>query len=103
MPFFIVGVLLLFVTLHLARAFGKLHGMFAKHLLVKSGEGNARSTDEVFSAGRWSAAIGLFQSMHTHLVMAWASRARALRMTRIFRIAAMTATLPGFPVARSDR
>ncbi|PPU46898.1 hypothetical protein XarbCFBP7697_14765 [Xanthomonas arboricola] len=39
LPLFVVGVLLLFVTLHLARAFGKLHGMFAKHLLVKSGEG----------------------------------------------------------------
>ncbi|AOD15428.1 sensor protein [Xanthomonas fragariae] len=29
----------LLVTLHLARAFGKLHGVFAKHLLVKRGEG----------------------------------------------------------------
>ncbi|MBB3832189.1 putative membrane protein [Xanthomonas arboricola] len=38
LPLFAVGVLLLFVTLHLARAFGKLHGMFAKQLLVKSGE-----------------------------------------------------------------
>ena len=28
------GVLLLFVTLHLARAIGKLHGLLAKHLLV---------------------------------------------------------------------
>ncbi|OAG67554.1 sensor domain-containing protein [Xanthomonas floridensis] len=39
LPLFGMGVLLMFVTLHLARAFGKLHGMFAKHLLVKSGEG----------------------------------------------------------------
>lgn len=38
LPLFAVGVLLLFVTLHLARAFGKLHGMFAKQQLVKSGE-----------------------------------------------------------------
>ncbi|SBV51805.1 hypothetical protein XBLMG947_2595 [Xanthomonas bromi] len=35
---FAVGVLLVFVTLHVARAFGKLHGMFAKQLLVKTGE-----------------------------------------------------------------
>ncbi|MBO9737530.1 sensor domain-containing protein [Xanthomonas axonopodis pv. begoniae] len=41
LPLFAAGVLLLFVTLHLARAFGKLHGMFAKHLLVKSGEAAA--------------------------------------------------------------
>ncbi|MCC4619783.1 sensor domain-containing protein [Xanthomonas cassavae CFBP 4642] len=41
LPLFAVGVLLLFVTLHLARAFGKLHGMFAKQLLVKSGEAAA--------------------------------------------------------------
>jgi uncharacterized membrane protein len=30
------GFLLLFVTLHLSRGIGKLHGLFAKHLLVKS-------------------------------------------------------------------
>ncbi|WP_372391077.1 sensor domain-containing protein [Xanthomonas sp. NCPPB 3582] len=41
LPLFAVGALLLFVTLHLARAFGKLHGMFAKHLLVKSGDAAA--------------------------------------------------------------
>ncbi|KPL47405.1 membrane protein, partial [Xanthomonas axonopodis] len=41
LPLFVVGVLLLFVTLHLARAFGKLHGMFAKQLLVKGGEAAA--------------------------------------------------------------
>ncbi len=32
---FIAGVLLLFVTLHVARGIGYLHGQFAKHLLVK--------------------------------------------------------------------
>jgi uncharacterized membrane protein len=31
----IVGFLLLFATLHVARGIGKLHGLFAKHLLVK--------------------------------------------------------------------
>lgn len=31
----IIGVLLLFVTLHLARGIGRLHGMMAKHLLVR--------------------------------------------------------------------
>ena len=31
----VVGVLLLFATLHLARGVGSLHGLFAKHLLVK--------------------------------------------------------------------
>jgi len=30
-----VGVLLLFATLHLARGIGRLHGMMAKHLLVR--------------------------------------------------------------------
>ena len=35
---FIVGVLLLFATLHLARGIGYLHGQFAKHLLVKSSQ-----------------------------------------------------------------
>jgi len=33
---FVVGILMLFATLHLARGIGKLHGLFAKHLLVKS-------------------------------------------------------------------
>lgn len=33
---FASGILLLFATLHLARGVGKLHGLFAKHLLVKS-------------------------------------------------------------------
>jgi uncharacterized membrane protein len=32
----IAGVLLLFATLHLARAIGKLHGLLAKHLLVRN-------------------------------------------------------------------
>jgi len=31
----LVGVLMLFVTLHLARAVGHLHGLMAKHLLVR--------------------------------------------------------------------
>ncbi|MCC4597709.1 sensor domain-containing protein [Xanthomonas campestris pv. phormiicola] len=31
-----LGIVLLFATLHLARAVGKLHGMLAKHLLVHS-------------------------------------------------------------------
>jgi hypothetical protein len=31
----VAGVLLLFVTLHLARGIGHLHGMMAKHLLVR--------------------------------------------------------------------
>ncbi len=31
----VVGVLLLFATLHLARGIGHLHGMMAKHLLVR--------------------------------------------------------------------
>jgi hypothetical protein len=31
-------VLLLFATLHLARGIGRLHGLFAKHLLVKSAQ-----------------------------------------------------------------
>src|SRR3970040_530000 len=35
---FVAGVLLLFVTLHIARGIGKLHGQFAKHLLVKSAQ-----------------------------------------------------------------
>ncbi|MCS3746160.1 MULTISPECIES: sensor domain-containing protein [unclassified Xanthomonas] len=37
LPICVLGVLLLFVTLHLARAIGAVHGMLAKHLLVKSG------------------------------------------------------------------
>lgn len=35
---FVGGVLLLFGTLHLARGIGRLHGLFAKHLLVKSAQ-----------------------------------------------------------------
>ncbi|MBB6598740.1 sensor domain-containing protein [Luteimonas sp. MC1825] len=34
----LVGVLLLFATLHMARGIGRLHGRFAKHLLVKSAQ-----------------------------------------------------------------
>jgi uncharacterized membrane protein len=34
----VVGVLLLFVTLHIARGIGRLHGLLAKHLLVKSAQ-----------------------------------------------------------------
>jgi uncharacterized membrane protein len=34
---FVAGILLLFVTLHVARGIGRLHGLLAKHLLVKSG------------------------------------------------------------------
>ena len=33
---FVSGVLLLFGTLHLARGIGRMHGAFAKHLLVKA-------------------------------------------------------------------
>lgn len=33
---FVIGALVLFATLHLARGVGYLHGQFAKHLLVKS-------------------------------------------------------------------
>lgn len=32
----VTGIVLLFVTLHLARGVGSLHGQFAKHMLVKS-------------------------------------------------------------------
>lgn len=32
----IAGILMLFVTLHLARGVGKVHGLFAKHLLVRN-------------------------------------------------------------------
>jgi hypothetical protein len=35
---FVGGVILLFATLHLARGIGRLHGLFAKHLLVKSAQ-----------------------------------------------------------------
>jgi len=35
LPMFIGGALGVFVTLHVARGIGKLHGMMAKHLLVK--------------------------------------------------------------------
>ena len=35
---FVGGVLLLFGTLHLARGVGRLHGLLAKHLLVKSAQ-----------------------------------------------------------------
>jgi hypothetical protein len=39
LPLLLVGgVLLLFGTLHLARGIGRLHGLFAKHLLVKSAQ-----------------------------------------------------------------
>jgi len=34
-PMFLAGALGIFVTLHVARGIGKLHGMMAKHLLVK--------------------------------------------------------------------
>ena len=35
---FIVGVVLLFVTLHIARGVGYLHGQLAKHMLVKTSQ-----------------------------------------------------------------
>lgn len=35
---FVAGFLLLFVTMHVARGIGKLHGQLAKHLLVKSAQ-----------------------------------------------------------------
>jgi uncharacterized membrane protein len=35
---FVVGVLMLFVSLHLVRGIGYLHGQFAKHLLVKTAQ-----------------------------------------------------------------
>lgn len=35
---FVTGVVLLFGTLHLARGVGRLHGQFAKHMLVKSAQ-----------------------------------------------------------------
>ena len=34
----VAGILLLFVTLHVARGIGRLHGLFAKHLLVKTAQ-----------------------------------------------------------------
>ncbi|MCD9046397.1 sensor domain-containing protein [Luteimonas sp. MHLX1A] len=34
----LVGALLLFVTLHLARAIGRMHGLLAKHLLVRTAQ-----------------------------------------------------------------
>jgi hypothetical protein len=37
---FVAGILLLFLTLHLARGIGYLHGHFAKHLLVKISQHN---------------------------------------------------------------
>ncbi len=42
LPFlFVGGILLLFATLHLARAVGHLHGQLAKHLLVRAGAAQA--------------------------------------------------------------
>ena len=39
LPFiWLAGILLLFATLHVARGIGKLHGLFAKHMLVKSAQ-----------------------------------------------------------------
>ena len=35
----VAGIVLLFLTLHLARGIGRLHGQLAKHLLVKSSAG----------------------------------------------------------------
>jgi uncharacterized membrane protein len=35
---FLCGVVLLFATLHLARGIGRMHGVIAKHLLVKSAQ-----------------------------------------------------------------
>jgi hypothetical protein len=35
---FVAGFLLLFATLHLARGIGRMHGQFAKHLLVKTAQ-----------------------------------------------------------------
>jgi uncharacterized membrane protein len=37
---FVLGFVLLFVTLHVARGIGYLHGQFAKHLLVKTSQYN---------------------------------------------------------------
>jgi hypothetical protein len=39
LPLLLVGgVLLLFLTLHIARGIGKVHGLLAKHLLVKGSQ-----------------------------------------------------------------
>ncbi|KAB7762529.1 sensor domain-containing protein [Xanthomonas maliensis] len=38
LPICATGILLLFLTLHLARGFGHVHGLLAKHLLVVSGK-----------------------------------------------------------------
>jgi len=35
---FVAGFVLLFATLHLARGIGRMHGLLAKHLLVKSAQ-----------------------------------------------------------------
>jgi uncharacterized membrane protein len=35
---FLSGVVLLFATLHMARGIGRMHGLFAKHLLVKTAQ-----------------------------------------------------------------
>ena len=35
---FVVGVVLFFLTLHLARGIGYMHGHLAKHLLVKTSQ-----------------------------------------------------------------
>ena len=37
-PMLLAGVLLLFATLHVARAIGRGHGLLAKHLLVKTAQ-----------------------------------------------------------------
>jgi multidrug transporter EmrE-like cation transporter len=37
-PVLLAGVLVLFATLHLARGIGRLHGLLAKHLLVKTAQ-----------------------------------------------------------------
>ena len=34
----VFGIVLLFATLHLARGLGKVHGIFAKHMLVKNAQ-----------------------------------------------------------------
>jgi uncharacterized membrane protein len=35
---FVVGILLLFATMHIARGIGRVHGLMAKHLLVKTSQ-----------------------------------------------------------------
>ncbi len=37
---FVAGIVLLFATLHLARGVGRLHGLLAKHMLVKTSQYN---------------------------------------------------------------